>query len=81
MEVWKGTLVADHPSIHPSIHFLYLLNPIEGCRGLKPFASATAQKAGYTHDRLPVHHFQRPELLEQTVKKKLSPKRFIKNNK
>ena len=41
-------------SIHPSIHFLYLL--IEGYGGLEPIPAATEQEAGYTLDTLPVYH-------------------------
>ena len=42
---------------HPSIHFLYLLNPLVGSwGGLEPIPAVLGWEAGYTLDRSLVHH-------------------------
>ena len=44
--------------MHPSIHFLYPLNPVQGrgeLEGLESIPTAMWQEAGYTLDKLPLY--------------------------
>ena len=49
--------------MYPSIHFLHLLNPIQGPRGLEPIPAVIGQEEGYTLDRSPVHQRATPNIL------------------